>query len=62
MTTTMTTDLDLLRARMASAIGGQLPGHQVFLRQVEALDRDVMTGKARRFMPLHARPAGTAHA
>ena len=39
-----------------------LAGPQVFLRQVEALDRDVMTGKARRFIPLHTRPAGTAHA
>jgi phenylacetate-CoA ligase len=27
MTATTTTDLDLLRARMAAAIGGQLPGH-----------------------------------
>ena len=30
---------------------------QVFLRRVEALDRDAMTAKARRFIPL---PAGQA--
>ena len=88
MTTTVTTDVDLLRSRMAAAMASQLPGHierhggsaglreaglrQVGLRQagltgpavsirrVEALDRDPMTGKARRFIPLHARPAGTA--
>jgi phenylacetate-CoA ligase len=36
-----------------------LPGPQVWIRRVEALDRDAMTGKARRFIPLHARPAGT---
>jgi hypothetical protein len=29
-----------------------LPGPQVTLRQVEALDRDPLTGKARRFIPL----------
>ena len=28
---------------------------QVSVRRVEALDRDAMTGKARRFIPLHAR-------
>ncbi len=33
-----------------------LPGPQVSLRRVEALDRDPLTGKARRFVPL--RPAG----
>ena len=33
-----------------------LPGPQVSLRRVEALDRDRLTGKARRFVPLH--PAG----
>ncbi len=33
-----------------------LPGPQVSLRRVEALDRDRLTGKARRFVPL--RPAG----
>jgi hypothetical protein len=27
MTATTTTDLDLLRARMAAAMSGQLPGH-----------------------------------
>jgi hypothetical protein len=27
MTTTVTTDLDLLRTRMAGAMAGQLPGH-----------------------------------
>jgi hypothetical protein len=27
MTTTVTTDLDLLRSRMAGAMAGQLPGH-----------------------------------
>jgi hypothetical protein len=37
-----------------------LPGPQVSIRGVEALDRDAMTGKARRFLPLHARSAGTA--
>jgi hypothetical protein len=36
-----------------------LSGPQVWIRRVEALDRDAMTGKARRFIPLHARPAGT---
>ncbi len=33
-----------------------LPDPQVTLRRVEALDRDPLTGKARRFIPL--RPAG----
>ncbi len=33
-----------------------VPGPQVSLRRVEALDRDRLTGKARRFIPL--RPAG----
>ena len=37
-----------------------LAGPQVSFRRVDALDRDPMTGKARRFIPLHARPAGTA--
>ena len=37
-----------------------LSGPRVSIRRVEALDRDAMTGKARRFIPLHARPAGTA--
>jgi hypothetical protein len=42
MTTTMTTDLELLRT-------------QVALRRVGALDRDPMTSKVRRFVPLPAR-------
>jgi hypothetical protein len=33
-----------------------LPGPQVWIRRVEALDRDAMTGKARRFIPLRAHP------
>ena len=37
-----------------------LPGPRVFIRRIGALDRDAMTGKARRFIPLHARQAGTA--
>jgi phenylacetate-coenzyme A ligase PaaK-like adenylate-forming protein len=37
-----------------------LTGPRVVIRRVEALDRDAMTGKARRFIPLHARLAGTA--
>ena len=32
---------------------------QVTLRRVEALDRDPLTGKARRFIPLGIRPAET---
>jgi hypothetical protein len=32
-----------------------LPGPQVTLRRVEALDRDPLTGKARRFIPLGLR-------
>ena len=32
-----------------------LPGPQVTLRRVEALDRDPLTGKARRFIPLAPR-------
>ncbi|HJY55317.1 MAG TPA: hypothetical protein VJ418_02945, partial [Streptosporangiaceae bacterium] len=32
-----------------------LPGPQVTLRRVEALDRDPLTGKARRFIPLGPR-------
>jgi hypothetical protein len=32
-----------------------LPGPQVTLRRVEALDRDPLTGKARRFIPLRLR-------
>jgi phenylacetate-CoA ligase len=32
-----------------------LPGPQVTLRRVEALDRDPLTGKARRFIPLRPR-------
>ncbi len=60
-------DGDLDQAAVTAAVRDSLrraglANPQVFLRQVEALDRDVMTGKARRFMPLHARPAGTAHA
>src|SRR5580693_6616808 len=35
-----------------------LPGPQVTLRRVEALDRDPLTGKARRFIPLGLRCAG----
>ena len=60
-------DGDLDQAAVTAAVRDSLrraglANPQVFLRQVEALDRDVMTGKARRFMSLHARPAGTAHA
>ena len=33
-----------------------LPGPRVWIRRVEALDRDAMTGKARRFIPLRAHP------
>jgi hypothetical protein len=32
-----------------------LPGPRVTLRRVEALDRDPLTGKARRFIPLGLR-------
>jgi len=32
-----------------------LPGPQVTLRRVQALDRDPLTGKARRFIPLGLR-------
>jgi phenylacetate-coenzyme A ligase PaaK-like adenylate-forming protein len=37
-----------------------LPGPQVSIRRVRALDRDPMTGKARRFIPLRASQAGTS--
>jgi phenylacetate-CoA ligase len=33
-----------------------LPGPQVVIRRVDALDRDPLTGKARRFIPLRAAP------
>ena len=36
-----------------------LPGPQVSIRRVRALDRDPMTGKARRFIPLRTGRAGT---
>jgi hypothetical protein len=35
-----------------------LPGPRVTIRRVGALDRDAMTGKARRFVPLRSRPLG----
>jgi phenylacetate-CoA ligase len=55
-------DGDLDQAAMTAALEQSmrqagLPGPQVCIRRVEALDRDAMTGKARRFIPLHARPA-----
>ena len=37
-----------------------LPGPQVSIRRVRALDRDPMTGKARRFIPLRTGQAGTS--
>jgi phenylacetate-CoA ligase len=57
-------DGDLDQAAVTAALEQSLrqaglPGPQVRIRRVETLDRDAMTGKARRFMPLHARPAGT---
>ena len=58
------TDGDLDQAALtrawSRACARRLTGPQVSIRQVEALDRDAMTGKARRFIPLHVRPAGTA--
>jgi phenylacetate-CoA ligase len=57
-------DGDLDQAAVTAALEQSLrqaglPGPQVWIRRVEALDRDAMTGKARRFIPLHVRPAGT---
>ena len=57
-------DGDLDQAAVTAALEQSLrqaglPGPQVRIRRVEALDRDAMTGKARRFIPLHARRAGT---
>jgi phenylacetate-CoA ligase len=46
---TLTTDV---RDRLRQA---GLPGPQVTLRRVKALDRDPLTGKARRFIPLGPR-------
>ena len=59
------TDGDLDHAALTAALEqglrrAGLTGPRVVIRRVEALDRDAMTGKARRFIPLHARPAGTA--
>jgi hypothetical protein len=70
MTTATTTDLELLRTRVSGAIGRRMPEHiarlgwdagqlaarpRVGFRRVGALDRDPMTSKARRFIPLSAR-------
>ncbi len=59
------TDGDLDHAALTAALEqglrqAGLTGPRVVIRRVEALDRDAMTGKARRFVPLHARLAGTA--
>ncbi len=59
------TDGDLDHAALTAALDQSLrqaglTGPRVVIRRVEALDRDAMTGKARRFVPLHARLAGTA--
>jgi phenylacetate-CoA ligase len=58
---TAVADRDLDVAAVAAAVEDALrqvglPAPQVSLRRVEALDRDPLTGKARRFVPL--RPAG----
>ncbi len=59
------TDGDLDHAALTAALEQSLrqaglTGPRVVIRRVEALDQDAMTGKARRFVPLHARLAGTA--
>ena len=55
-------DLDVAAVTAAVRDGlrqAGLPDPQVTLRRVEALDRDPLTGKARRFIPLGIRPAET---
>jgi phenylacetate-CoA ligase len=52
------TDSDLDQGELAAAVEQSLrqagvTRPQVGIRRVEALDRDPMTGKARRFIPLH---------
>jgi phenylacetate-coenzyme A ligase PaaK-like adenylate-forming protein len=58
-------DGDLDQAALTAALEQSLrqagvTGPRIFIRRVGALGRDAMTGKARRFIPLHVRPAGTA--
>ena len=61
MTTTVTTDIDLLRSRMAGAIGGQMPGHIERLGwsagQLAAFQRDrlrALLARAIECSPFHA--------
>ena len=50
-------DLAALSAAVQDALRqAGLPGPQVMIRRVDALDRDPLTGKARRFIPLRATP------
>jgi hypothetical protein len=54
---------DLDQAAVTAALEQSLreagvTGPRILIRRVGALDRDAMTGKARRFIPLHIRPAG----
>ena len=56
-------DGDFDRVSVAAAVEDSLrqaglPGPQVSIRRVGALDRDAMTSKARRFVPLGGGPAG----
>jgi phenylacetate-CoA ligase len=52
-----TADLAALSAAVQDSLRlAGLPGPQVMIRRVDALDRDPLTGKARRFIPLRAAP------